>query len=296
MKYQLELRHIRYFLAVAEELHFRKAAEKLFIAQPGLSRQIKELESSLGITLFERHNRKVSLTPAGTYLQTALATSLKDIDRSIQHAAHLHNGLKGDLRVGYVGSAMENVIPKLMIQFRKIYPSILFSLREMDNQKQIDQLTTNELDIGFTRLEDVPTDISIHQILEESFCLIVPKGHAINHRNFKGLEQFSKESFILFESSYSPSYYQKVMQLFRESGFTPKVAHNTIHASSIYRLVENGFGVSIVPESLRLAHFKGVQYISLDQYSARTSLSAIWYKENRNPILGHFLEVVGIHK
>lgn len=290
MDYQLELRHLRYFLAVAEELHFRKAAEKLFIAQPGLSRQIKELESHLDIKLFERNNRKVTLTPAGVYLHRVLSSQLKDINRAIEHARHLHAGLVGDLRLGYVGSAMEKVIPQLMLQFRKIYPNILFALREMENQKQIELLLANEIDIGFTRLEQVPVEIKIHSILEESFSLILPKNHSITPTNFKGLEQLSESPFILFEPSYSPSYFSKVMQLFKESGFQPKVAHNTIHASSIYRLVENGFGVSIVPQSLCNDQYNTVKYISLAKYSARTTLSAIWKKESQNPVIEHFLK------
>ena len=117
MSYQIELRHIRYFLAVAEELHFRKAAEKLFISQPGLSRQIKILEAELGVVLFERHNRKVVLTEVGAYLKDELSAQLQTLSHTIANAKLIQEGKKGALKIGYVGSAMQEVIPNLLLKF-----------------------------------------------------------------------------------------------------------------------------------------------------------------------------------
>ena len=119
MSYQIELRHLRYFLAVAEELHFRKAAEKLFISQPGLSRQIKLIEEELGVILFERHNRKVVLTKVGAYLKGEFELQLKTLSHTLENAKLLHDGKKGALKIGYVGSAMQDVIPNLLISFEK---------------------------------------------------------------------------------------------------------------------------------------------------------------------------------
>ena len=122
MSNQIEFRHIKYFLAVAEDLHFRKAAERLFISQPGLSRQIKQMEDDLGIKLFERHNRKVALTKPGKYLQKELAKNLKNLEHIFKHAKLLNDGVGGDLKFGYVGSAMQEIIPNLLVQFRKEHP------------------------------------------------------------------------------------------------------------------------------------------------------------------------------
>ena len=157
MSNQLELRHFRYFLAVAKELHYRKAAERLFISQPELSRQIKQMENDLGIVLFERHSRKVRLTEAGEYLKNELALTLINIDDILYHAKLLNDGIDGNLKFGYVGSAMQKVIPELLLKFRNKHPSILFSLTEMDNNKQIQALLKQELDMGFVRMERVPT-------------------------------------------------------------------------------------------------------------------------------------------
>ena len=293
MSNQIEFRHIKYFLAVAEDLHFRKAAERLFISQPGLSRQIKQMEDDLGITLFDRHNRKVELTNTGQYLQIELIKNLKNLEHIFNHAKLLNDGIGGDLKFGYVGSAMQEIIPNVLLQFRKEHPEVVFSLKEMDNQKQIENLFTHDIDMGFVRLERVPRGLEIVPVLTETFCLVVPKGYPINSVNFKDLSQFKDESFILFDPKYSASYYEKVMQIFDDSGFSPIVSHNTVHASSIYKLVENNFGISIVPKSLKVEN-ANVAFIELDKIKQRTVLSVIWNKDNRNPILNKVVELIHV--
>ena len=292
MSYQIELRHIRYFLAVAEELHFRKAAEKLFISQPGLSRQIKLLEEELGVVLFERHTRKVVLTKVGAYLKVEFALQLRTLSHTLENAKLLHDGKKGSLKIGYVGSAMQDVIPNLLLDFEKSHPKILFNLKEIDNQKQLEDLLSFSLDIGFVRLERVPRTLEIKTILQENFCLVLPKDHPINVVNFKSLGQFKEESFILFDAKYSASYFEKVMQIFDDCGFTPLISHNTIHSSSIFKLVENKFGISIVPKSLAQKREHNIKFIELDMISQKTTLSAIWNKKNSNPILNDVLELL----
>lgn len=286
---QIELRHLHYFLAVAEELHFRKAAEKLFISQPGLSRQIKQLEEELEVKLFERHNRKVALTIAGTYLHKELTQNIKSLNHILDSAKLLQDGRNGNLNFGYVGSAMQQAIPDLLLKFRKDHPNVHFNLKEMDNQRQIEDLLLQNIDIGFVRLERVPNGLEIKAVLKETFCLVLPKNHPIDESNFEDLSQFKDESFILFDPKYNAAYYEKVMQIFDDSGYVPLVSHNTIHASSIYKLVENNFGISIVPKSLLSGYDMNIKFIELDKISQRTVLSAIWYKNNKNPALKNFL-------
>ena len=289
---QLELRHIRYFLAVAEDLHFRKAAERLFISQPGLSRQIKQMEEELGVKLFERHNRKVVLTKPGMYLKKELTRNLKDLDQIFDHAKLLNEGIGGDLKLGYVGSAIQKVIPELLVKFRKKHSRIIFTLKEMDNEKQVEGLLSSDIDIGFVRLERLPKGLESKVILREPFCLVLPREHEIDHSNFTGLDQFKEESFILFDPDYSAAYYEKVMQIFDDSNFVPIVSHNTVHASSIFKLVENNFGISIVPESLKVENNKKLKFIKLDMIPQRTSLTVVWHKNNTNPVLEKFLKFV----
>ncbi|MDO7628225.1 MAG: LysR family transcriptional regulator [Flavobacteriaceae bacterium] len=292
MSNQIEHRHLRYFLAVAEELHFRKAAEKLFISQPGLSRQIKQMEQDLGVTLFERNNRRVALTKTGDYLQKELQINLKNLEDILAHSKLIHHGKEGHLTLGFVGSAMLQIIPAILKQFNSKFPKVMFKLEEMDNQKQIEGLLSQEIDVGFVRLERVPRSLEIHTVLKETFCLVLPKNHTVNKRNFKNLSQFKDSPFILFDPEYSASYYEKVMQIFDGCGFAPIISHNTIHASSIYKLVENNLGVSIVPKSLQFGYDMNVKFIELDAIPQRAFLSIAWSKNNRNPMLQNILQLI----
>jgi DNA-binding transcriptional LysR family regulator len=287
---QIEFRHYRYFLAVAKELHFRKAAEHLHISQPALSKQIKQLEEILGLILFVRHNRKVSLTRAGLYLQQELSQHFKQLDDFVKHAKLLDQGLEGELRLGFVGSAMQQIIPQLLLEFEKNHPNILVKLNELDNHLQIDALLAQQIDIGFVRIDQIPNDLIVQSEFVDTFSLVLPKNHPISASNFLSVSQLKDEAFILFDPTYSESYYAKVMHIFEEVGFRPKVSHSTVNASSIYRLVENGLGISIVPTSLQHGFNLEVKFIELKNIPQRTTLKMLWNKLNQNPVLAHFLE------
>lgn len=289
---QLELRHIRYFLAVAEELHFRKAAERLYISQPGLSRQIKLMEEELGMLLFERHNRKVTLTQAGTYLKDEYQSVMKSLAKINNHAQLLHAGLEGALKIGYIGSAMHKIIPSFLLAIKKKYPNISVNLQEMDNQIQTTQILNQDLDIGFVRMDRVPRGVEIRPVYEETFSLVLPKRHPINKSNFKDLSQLRDEPFIMFDSSYSPSYYEKVMQIFDEAGFTPIISHKSVKANTIYRLIENNLGAAIVPTSLQEGYDLDIQFIELTTINHRTTLQLVWSDQNTNPVLNLVLGLV----
>jgi len=293
MSYQIEYRHFKYFLSVAQELHFRKAAEKLYISQPGLSRQIKQLEDDMGVKLFERHNRKVELTPAGTYFAFALEKHFKMLDEVIEHTKLLNDGMAGKLTIGYVGSAMQREIPDLLLKFQEVNNKVLITLKEMDNSTQVEAILNNGIDVGFVRQSWLPKHIGVKETKEETFAVVLPKSHPITQDTFTGLSQFKDEHFILFDSQYSESYYETVMQIFDDSGFTPIISHSTVNASSIFRLVENKLGVSIVPTSLVQGYDMAIKVIELDKIPQRTSLKIIWNENNPNPVLGTFLELMG---
>ncbi len=289
---QIEFRHLRYFLAVARELHFRRAAEQLFISQPGLSRQIRQLEESLGYPLFVRNNRKVSLTPAGAYLQTEATKILQRLDGAFHHAQALHEGLEGRLNFGYVGSAMQNIIPSLLLRFRQDYPKVIYGLEAMGNQDQIDRLLTRDLDIGFVRLDKTPRELASKPLFVDTFSLVLPEDHPISTENFEGIHQLASERFLLFDPSYSRPYYDKVMEIFTDVGLIPDVTHRTVHATTIYRLVENNFGLSIVPTSLKMGYQMNVKFIELSAIPQRTTLSAVWRRDSENPALENFVALL----
>ena len=286
---QITLRQIEYFLAIAEHLHFKKAAQALYISQPGLSRQIQQLESELGFPLFIRDNRNVALTKAAVFLKDAWKKHLNQLELSIDHAQLLDQGITGNLRFGYVGSAMQNAIPELLLKIRNEFPKIIFDLKEMNNAAQVASLQNNEIDLAFIRMDSVPHGLVIQPFFEDSFSLVVPRDHPIDCDNFKSLDQLKDDQFILFESSYSESYYKSVIKLFDEEGFTPNISHSAVHASTIYRLIELGFGVSIVPTSLKLGYDMNVRFIEITKTKQHATLYLARRAQTTNPVMQHLI-------
>ena len=159
----------------------------------------------------------------------------------------------------------------------------------MENPDQIQALLSKEIDLGFVRLDEVPAELEHRVVLTETFSLVLPAEHPLAGEPITDLSDFKDDPFILFDASYSPAYYGTVMQLFYQSGFIPKISHNTVHASSIFRLVEKGLGLSIVPSSLQSGYDLNVVFIELDQFLQRTELTVVWNPGNRNPMLQRVL-------
>lgn len=286
MSNELELRHLRYFITVAEELHFSKAAEKLYITQPALSRQIRQLEEQLGAELLVRNKRNVRLTKTGEYLLEEARYVFNHLDFVKQNIRRQTSGQQGKLRIGFVGSAMQSIIPGLMKKMNEQSPGVHMVLTELPNQQQIDQIRTDQLDIGFIRTMRLPEGLNKLDVFEESFCLVLPKSHPLTPETFRSVKQLENESFILFSSQYSHGYYDKIMSIFEDQGFSPKVAHESVHSNTIFRLVENELGIGIVPSSLKYGYDLNIKFIELDKIPQRTTLSAIWKTNSRNPVLG----------
>jgi len=285
MGYQLELRHFTYFLAVAEELHFRKAAERLFISQPGLSRQIKQMEEIIDAKLFIRTKRSVRLTEAGKFLKKEIEYIFNHIDFTIKQACLINAGSEGEIRIGFLGSAMQSVIPELLVKVNETYPDIQFSLEELSNHLQVEAIEKDQLDLGFVRLARVPEDIRMKPIRTDTFSLVVPKDHKLTQKAFKSVAQVAEEEFILFSSDYSSAYYDQIMSICEDQGFTPKISHKSVHAQTIYKLVESGMGVAIVPTSLQYGFDLKVKFFEIPNIKQKTVLSVIWKEDNRNPAL-----------
>lgn len=292
MSYQLELRHYKYFLAVADELHFRKAAEKLFISQPGLSRQIKQMEDILGTSLFLRNKKKVSLTAAGEYLKNEVEFVLNHLEITKKQLKLIAEGNSGELRIGFLGSAMQHVIPDLLLTLKDSRPEIKTSLEELSNNSQISAILKDKLDLGFVRLSRTPPGIVIKPIYEDTFSLVLPKKHKIGPKEFVGLHQFSTESFILFSQEYSPLYFDTVMSICEDAGFSPQVSHKSVHAQTIFKLVENNLGIAIVPTALQYGFKMNMKFIELKRIKQRATLSVIWKSDNRNPALKNCLTLL----
>ena len=292
MDYQLELRHFVYFLAVAEELHYRKAAEKLFISQPGLSTQIKKMEEILETQLFVRDKKKVELTPAGNYLKGEVEFILNHLEQTKKQLKLVDKGHMGEVRIGFLGSAMQNVVPKLLLNMKKTHPLVHTSLEELSNRAQISAILKDKLDLGFVRMARVPKGLQIKPIFEDTFSLVLPEDHPLDEKNFKGIQQVALDDFILFSQDYSPLYFDTVMSICEDGGFSPNVSHKSVHAQTIFKLVENKLGIAIVPTALQYGFQMKVKFIELKRIKQRAVLSMVWKVDNRNPALQNCLDLL----
>lgn len=290
MSYQVELRHLRYFQVLAEELRFRKAADRLYISQPGLSRQVKEMEDLYGVKLFERSKRHVELTPAGKFLKEEVDFIFNHLEMVRRHLESIGAGKEAELRIGFLGSAAQQVIPDLLVDLKSKFPDIQAVLEEMSNSIQLEKLAKQEIDLGFVRVPSVPPGISKMQVTGESFSVVLPAGHPVDSASFDGLAQLKDEDFILFSSDYSSYYYNLIMSIFQDHGFQPKIVHKSVNALTIFKLVELGVGLAIVPSSLQQGYDLKIKLIALDDIPQRTALYAVWKENNRNPALKNALQ------
>jgi len=292
MDYQVELRHYAYFMAVADELHFRKAAEKLYISQPGLSRQIKQMETLLGAQLFVRDKKKVALTPAGHFLKQRTLALFKDLQETKRQLQLIGKGDTGEVRIGFLGSAMQNVIPELLLQLKDRYPKIKTSLGERSNMEQVDAVLNDGLDMGFVRLAKVPAALDMRTVYEDTFSLVLPESYPMLTREYKGKTRFAEDEIILFPPEYSPHYYDTILGICADAGFKPKVSHESVHAHTIFKLVENNLGIAIVPTALLAGFQMRVKFIELKDIAQRATLSVIWRRDNPNPVLKNCMDLL----
>ncbi len=250
------------------------------------------METLLQAKLFLRNNKKVELTPAGHYLKSRaedIFILLKDTKRELQH---IGDGDTGELRIGFLGSAMQNVIPELLVAVKNEYPKIKTSLEERSNLEQVGAVLNNELDIGFVRLDRVPADLHMQTVFEDTFSLVLPESYPMLIGDYRGMERFAADDFILFSQDYSPYYYDTIIGICADAGFKPKVSHKSVHAHTIFKLVENKLGIAIVPSALQAGFQMRVKFIALKDVKQRALLSVIWKKENANPVLKNCMDLL----
>lgn len=275
----MELRHLKYFLTLSDELHFGKAAEKLFIAQPPLSRQIKELEENLGVKLFNRTKRNVELTPAGKYLQNEARNIFFQLENVKENIQSIGRGVDGQLKIGYVGAAMHSILPDILSRMNKQYPEIKTILFEMGNEEQKKAVLSGQLDVGFVRIPLVHEKLIVEKIHEETFSLIVSHNHPLAQKKRFNLINYANERFISFSSVCGRSMTYSIASICHKAGFAPNIAHETSQINTIVRLVESGIGYSIVPSSTVDAYNLKVKYVELKKYPERALLFLLYTRD-----------------
>lgn len=285
----MELQQIKYFLVLAEELHFWNSAEKLFITQSALSRQIKALEDELGVQLFERSKRSVKLTKAGAFLQEQWLRMMEEIDRIHRQAKSLHEGTYGRVSIAYPGSIAYGFLPALISAIANSLPEVKLELVE-PTDVSIEQLLLNhQLDLALRRDPAENPSLQSATLYSEHFSLIVPEMHPLNQQNFKSLTDVKDEKFILSGLNHKTYYVASLRQLFRDYNFAPNVHVESDFGAMVLSLVARGLGVSIMPSSYASSAPPGVRFIHLPQ---KTNLYAAWRKDDNNPVLRNVLAIV----
>lgn len=245
----MELRHLKYFLKVAEELSFVRAAEKLFISQPPLSRQIKELETEIGAQLFERNNKRVILTDAGKYYQKEIQELVQNLERINLTTKKIAENKSGEFRIAYVSSTFSGDISKLIQYLSQKYPFVNFRLYEVPTVKQIAALEEGKIDLGIVRAPIFSSKIDTQLWFKDSFSLVF-NSNLFSIRSENDIENIKNQNFVFFNKEYAPRYFENLLEICAHFGFEPKVVHESNNISSIIQLVKNGLGISIVPTNV----------------------------------------------
>jgi len=288
----MELRHLRYFVAVAEELHFGRAAQRLHIQQPPLSRQIQDLEADLGFPLFERSRRRVELTPAGTALLGRARQVFDALDVAIHDARSASEGDSGRLVIGYPSSLAYSGLTELLRAFRTRFPSVELSLRELPPGDQIDGLKAGSLDVGFVRSSLDDPALVAELVRRESLMVVLPDDHRLATRRSIPLSALAHEPFVMFPRARGPAFFDQLMALCHAAGFTPRIVQEAPQLD-IVSMVAAGFGISIMPSSMRNFRRPGLAFRAIVG-APQVELMIVWRHQNVSPALHKFVDLVRV--
>ncbi|MEY8709106.1 LysR family transcriptional regulator [Mangrovibacter phragmitis] len=277
----IELRHLRYFIAVAEECHFGRAAARLNISQPPLSQQIQILEQQIGARLLARTNRSVSLTAAGQQFLADARQILIQVEAAATRAERLHQGEIGELRLGFTSSApfIKSVSASLSA-FRRQYPGVHMQTLEINTRAQIAPLSEGALDLGLMRNTTLPDTLEWQVILREPLLAMLPMDHHLARRSVIPLTELAKEPFVFFDPHVGTGLYDEILGLLRRYNLTAQITQEVGEAMTIIGLVSAGLGVSILPASFRRVQLKEMVWVPLDVHDAVSEMWLVWSRHH----------------
>jgi DNA-binding transcriptional LysR family regulator len=289
----MDMRRLRYFVVVAEESSFSRAAERLHMAQPPLSHNIRQLEQELGVLLFERSNRGVWLTEAGELLLEEVRRMFAQLDQTVLAVQRVGQGQVGRLTLGFVPSSSNESLPPIVRAFRERFPGVELFLREMRPDHVVQQLHERQIDVGFVYLPLEDPSLNIEGITREPLVLALPEAHPLTSEDQVELGALAEEPFVL-PARYQrmPGLYGRVTEACRQAGFTPEAVQKDVWLmQTIVGLVAAGIGVALVPSSLQNIPRRGVVYKLVHGLSPTIELGMIWRRDDRSLVLKSFLEV-----
>jgi DNA-binding transcriptional LysR family regulator len=293
----MDPRKLRYFLAVAEELHFGRAARRLNISQPPLSMQIRALEDELGTLLFSRDRRNVALTEAGRVLLAEARNVLLQIEHARNAVQCAARGEVGHLAIGFITPVEYNVLPALLENFRRSYPGISLTLREVLSDRQLVELESGMLDVGLlTAPVDRPT-LCFHPIWRERVIVAIPAAHELARSTAPiSVRRLASEQFVMFPRSVAPALYDGVIQFCHKGGFSLTIAQEVAQSQTIISLVSAELGLAIVPESMRGLRRAGVTYRSFREESPSVETVIAYQKDRISPSVENFVNLARKHR
>jgi DNA-binding transcriptional LysR family regulator len=292
----MELRQLHYFIAVAKELHFGRAAERLGMTQPPLSQQIRLLEEQLGVRLFHRTNRRVALTEAGVAFQQDIEHLLGELEQAVSHARHVHQGHSGILRLGLTVSApFVEVFARTVLNFRQSHPHVQLSLYEHSSQAQIEALRERRLDIGMLRPLNLPHELAAIELLREPLVMAMPITHPVAQTPQDEpvrLARFAHDGFVAFPRSTGVALERQINELCRQAGFERRIEQEASETSTQTALVAAGLGVAIMPALQQRIQVPTVTYRVIADQDAHTAIWMVFQRFQQNPLVRDFIRLV----
>ena len=288
----MELRHLRYFAAVARELNFSRAAQQLHIAQPPLSRQIRQLEDELGAELFDRSARPLRLTPAGNFFQGQTAQLLDRLTEVRAATLRIARGRRVWFSIGFVPSTLYGVLPEVIRRFRAAEPSVEVGLSELTTIQQLEALKAGRIDVGFGRLRFDDPDIAGKVVTEEKVVAALPAGHRLARHKRVSLAKLSTEALLLYPAKPRPSYADQVLEMFRARGLRPTVALEANEVQTAIGLVVAGIGYALVPRSVQGLHREGVVYRPLSDAGVTSPVIMNVRTDDGSELVAQFRQLV----
>ncbi len=290
----VELRQLRYFVAVAEEMHFGHAARRLHMTQPPLSQAIQALEAQLGTPLFSRTRRSVALTAAGQTLLPEVQRLLQQVEGLASLAQSAAAGESGRLSIAFVPMADYSVLPTALREFRMALPSVHLDLQEATTDIQIELLASGRIDIGFL-LPPLPdklkADVDYLPLTSEPLLLALPEGTA-NTKTRLSLKRCADLPLIIFPRRMSPAFHDQILACLRDAGLSPRIGQEAIQMQTIVSLVSAGMGFALVPQSVSNMKRPGVEYRTMQETSPWVEIGLAWRRDNASPVLSAFLELM----
>jgi DNA-binding transcriptional LysR family regulator len=288
----VEIRHLRYFVAVAEELHFGRAAQKLGMAQPPLSQQIRRLEQELGVQLLHRTKRRVQLTEPGRAFLEEARKVIAQVGTAVAVAQRAGRGEVGRLAIGFLGAATFSLLPAILKVFRQRFPGVEIELHELKAFELVQALHQGRIHVGLVRLPVQDELLSLEPILEEKLVVALPEQHPLAERPRLAFRDLAGEAFLLPPRQLAPGFYEQLADLAQQAGFTLRIGAEASQLQTILNLVAAGMGITLVPESVMQMSGRGVVFKRLPEPSPTMEIAVAWRRDDPSQVLQAFLEVV----